>query len=94
MTVTWARLAWDSEFFGVPIGRIDLQGAAAEAIADAETDAREQGIVCLYTSLDPADVQATFVVQQIGYRFVDAATTFTLRNEEPPIPRPPRRRDS
>lgn len=88
MTLTWSPLPWDSEFFDLPIARIDLAGADRAAIAEAEAEAREQGIICLYASLDPADAQTTYEVQRAGYRFVDAATTFSLRLDEPPIPCP------
>lgn len=88
MTPSWTALGWDSEFFGFPIGRIDLAGADPAAIATAEAEARQQGVICLYASLDPADALASYWVQEAGYRFVDAATTFSLGVREPPIPRP------
>ena len=82
------KLDWDTEFFGIPIGRIHLDGASDEAIAEAELEAQELGLRCLYASLDPADRLATFRVQQLGYRFVEAATMFEVALTEPPIPRP------
>lgn len=89
MSDIWQQLPWDSEFFGISIGRINLDGADDAAIAAAETDARAHGVACLYGSLDPADASATLRVQEVGYRFVEAATTFRLDLEEPPIARPP-----
>lgn len=86
---TWTALRWDSEFFGFGIGRIELDGADQGSIATAEAEARAQGIACLYGSLDPIDAHATFLVQTLGYRLVDVATTFDLRLDEPPIPKPP-----
>lgn len=89
MTAPWTFLAWDTEFFGIPIGRVELDGLDADAIAEVEAEARGQGVACLYGSLDPIDAPRTFLVQQLGYRFVEGATTFDLRLHEPPIPRPP-----
>lgn len=89
MSASWTALAWDTEFFGLPIGRIDLDGADTAAIEAAEAEARAEGLLCLYGSHDPGDVEHTIRVQRAGYRFVEAATTFTLGLTEPPIPRPP-----
>ena len=85
----WWPLPWDSEFFGFGIGRIDLDGADADTIVRAESEARRAGIICLYGSLDPGNAVATYSVQQAGYRFVDAATMFNLRPSEPAISKPP-----
>lgn len=81
-------LPWDTEFFGFPIGRVDLDGLDASDLARVDDEARDLGIECLYGSLDPADVEATVTAQRQGYRFVEAATTFSLRRDEPPIPCP------
>jgi dTDP-4-amino-4,6-dideoxy-D-galactose acyltransferase len=81
-------LPWDSDFFGVAIGRIELEGVDATAIAEAEDRARAAGLVCLYATVDPVDAVATHTLQTLGYRFVEAAQTFDLQLSEPPIPRP------
>lgn len=88
MALSWTPLPWDSEFFGIPIGKVDLQGADEASIAAVEAGAREQGIACLYGSLDPVDATATYLVQAHGWRFVDAATTLDLGLGEPAIARP------
>lgn len=86
----WTSLEWDTDFFGLPIGRIDLTGADADRIRAAEAEAAAQGIKCLYGSLDPtSDAVATYRVQELGYRFVDAATVFDLGLDEPYIACPP-----
>jgi hypothetical protein len=88
MTERWTPLPWDSEFFGFGIGKVDLDGLDAAAIAEVEAEARAQGIICLYGSLDPIDPPATYRVQELGYRFVEAATSFDLKRDAPPIPHP------
>jgi dTDP-4-amino-4,6-dideoxy-D-galactose acyltransferase len=89
MTGGVEALAWDTEFFGFPVGRVSLDGADAQTLAKLDDDARDLGLLCLYGSLDPIDAQTSYLVQQHGYRFVDAATTFDLKLHEPPIPQPP-----
>lgn len=89
MTSAWTPLPWDTDFFGFAIGRVELDGLDRAAIAQVESEARAQGVRCLYGALDPIDAPLTFLVQELGYRFVECATTFDLRLDEPPIPCPP-----
>jgi dTDP-4-amino-4,6-dideoxy-D-galactose acyltransferase len=79
-------LAWDSEFFGLPIARTDLTGATAEMLRAIDADARREGIACLYGSLDPTDEGAAHLVQTFGHRLVEVALTY----ERPPLPFAPR----
>lgn len=88
MTAAWESLPWDSEFFGVPIGRVDLDRVPVEDLATMEAEARDAGVLCLYGSLAPEPDAPTLDVQRQGYRFVEAATLFSLRTTEPLIPRP------
>jgi hypothetical protein len=83
MTASWKPLEWDTEFFGIPIGRIDVGDGDPDAIAEAEAEARDAGITCLYASLDPRDYVATYTVQPLGYRFVESAVRFDLGPEVP-----------
>lgn len=87
MTARWERLDFDSDFFGFAIGRITLDGADAASIREAEAAARDNGIECLYGVLDPIDREATYRVQDLGYRFVDTATRFEVLPHEhvPPV---------
>jgi hypothetical protein len=80
------HLAWDSEFFGVPIGRTDLTGATDHTLRAIDAEARAEGIACLYGSLDPTDGAAGHLVQTFGHRLVEVAITF----ERPPMPFTPR----
>jgi hypothetical protein len=80
------RLAWDSQFFGIPIGRVDLTGTTAESLRAIDAEARAQGIACLYGSLDPTDESAAHLVQSFGHRLVEVALTF----ERPPDPFTPK----
>lgn len=69
-------LAWDSEFFGFPIGRADLEDATPETLTAIDASAREQGIVCLYSTLDPSRGTTAALVQSFGHRLVEVALTF------------------
>ena len=69
-------LPWDSEFFGVAIGQVQLDGATAESLAEVGARARELGIECLYGSLDRIETEAAFLVQEHGYRLVEVALRF------------------
>jgi dTDP-4-amino-4,6-dideoxy-D-galactose acyltransferase len=75
-------LPWDSEFFGFPIGRVDLDDATPESLARIEAEAREMGIVCLYGSLDPSRGTTAYLVQTFGHRLVEVSLLFA----RPPIP--------
>jgi hypothetical protein len=80
------RLAWDSQFFGVPIARTDLTGATAEILRATDAQARSEGIACLYGTLDPTDEGAAHLVQTFGHRLVEVALTF----ERPAMPFTPK----
>lgn len=79
---------WDSEFFGIRIASLDLDGASDDSIRVVEEEARAAGVQCLYGVLDPVDAEATVRVQTLGYRLVDVATTSEFSPRKPPIPRP------
>jgi hypothetical protein len=87
MTELVELLAWDTEFFGLRIGRADLEGADPERLRAIDAEAREKEIACLYGSLDPGDETTARDVQLFGHRLVDVALTFD-RSEGPFTPRP------
>lgn len=75
-------LPWDTEFFGVPIGRVDLGGAGAEQLRAIDTEARADGIACLYGTLEPVDETTSYLAQAFGHRLVEVGITY----ERPPGP--------
>jgi hypothetical protein len=87
MTELIEPLAWDSEFFGVPIARADLTGATADTLRAIDAEARAEGIACLYGSMDPTDGAAADLVQACGHRLVEVAITFE-RQDIPFTPKP------
>lgn len=66
-------LPWDSDFFGMSIGRAHLTGADEGALSEIDRKAREAGIACLYASLDPNDLELNFLAQRQGYRLVEVS---------------------
>ena len=69
-------LAWDTEFFGVPMGRARLDDATPEHLAAIDAAAREMGIACVVGDLDPERSDATLRVQDHGHRLVEVGITF------------------
>lgn len=79
----WERLDWDSEFFGVPIGKADLDGATPESLAALDEEARAAGIRCLYGVHDPADPLLSGVVQEAGWLLVEMLSRFQIDPGDP-----------
>jgi hypothetical protein len=76
--------AWDSEFFGVAMGRIDTllrsPGATAgclhEIVAGALERFRAAGIKHVAIKIDVADAGAVNAVETAGFRLMDALVTY------------------
>lgn len=81
----WGPLAWDSEMFGIPAGRLHflvdsakeqvVPAALVEAVVD---DARRSGIRHLTARVDTGDVGTIQVLEAAGFRLVDGLQTFSL----------------
>jgi hypothetical protein len=80
-------LTWDSEFFGIRMARIDYltaSGAArlAEAALDATLDAcRKASIPHVTARVDVEDVATVDLLEQRGFRLMDALVTYRIRPE-------------
>jgi dTDP-4-amino-4,6-dideoxy-D-galactose acyltransferase len=79
VTPTVELLTWDSDFFGFPIGRVDLDHLDADGLREVDRSARAEGIRCLYGFLDPACYETSYLVQTAGYRFVEGSARFDLK---------------
>lgn len=69
------RLAWDTDAIGVPVGRVDVEGAGAGAVDAALDAARRAGLGLLYVMGRPA-ADAAARLDAAGARLVDERTTF------------------
>jgi L-amino acid N-acyltransferase YncA len=88
-------LPWDTGFFGVPMGRLDLilrgpdcaRDTAGAAVASLMEHARAQGLRHLTAKVDIADMQAVAVLEDAGFRLMDSLVTyFTHPRRQPPAP--------
>jgi hypothetical protein len=70
-------LAWDTAFFGFPVGRADLGGADDAALAAIEADAHRLGIACLYATLEAehltSPVATGVLAQRRGFRLIEVS---------------------
>lgn len=77
-------LAWDSEFFGMPMGRIDFllrspnvsRAALQPAIEAALARFRGAGIHHVSVKVDVADADAITAAEAAGFRLMDALVTY------------------
>ncbi|MCC6991353.1 MAG: hypothetical protein IT181_20275 [Acidobacteria bacterium] len=87
-------LAWDSSFFGLPMAHIDYVLAAPTATRDdraavigaACAAARAAGVKHLTARVDVADLDTLGVLEDQGFRTMDALVTYIMR----PVKDPPR----
>lgn len=82
--VTGRPLAWDSAFFGVPMGRIDqvLRGVHASrptlwrAMDEALERLRDRGVQHVALKADVADQDLIAIAEDAGFRLMDAIATY------------------
>src|SRR5262249_41678838 len=86
MTARVEPLAWDSDFFGFPVGSVCLDGATPESLKAVDAEARTLGLRCLYGTLDPGSDTTAYLVQVCGYRLVEVSQLFS----RPAVPFEPR----
>ncbi len=87
-------LDWDSRFFGLPMARIDYVLATAAATREDRADviaaacaaARQAGVQHLTARVDVADLDTLGVLEDQGFRTMDALVTYIMR----PVKDPPR----
>ena len=48
-------LAWDSDFFGYPVGKIIASGIKADRLSELINQAKKESIRLVYLFADPAD---------------------------------------
>ena len=70
-------LPWDSDFFGLRIGRVTSGRLTGSQIPFLLDWCRQERIDCLYLLADPADVEILRRLQELGFRSVDTRVTLT-----------------
>lgn len=79
-------LAWDSEFWGFPVGRLNattLRRADWPAIEDS---AQALGLRCLYFLADPTDSESVVAAEACGMHYADTRMTFSRKLEATVFP--------
>ncbi len=92
--VVGRALPWDSQFFGVAMGRLDyvLAGPAATvehleaAVGRTIAAARAEGLQHLAARVDVADLRTMGVLEAAGFRTMDALVTYIMRPRKDPHP--------
>jgi hypothetical protein len=79
-------LVWDAEFFGVPMGRLDVIAAPgateahrADAVARALGTARAGGLRHVTARVDVADLETLGVLEDHRFRIMDTLGTYIMR---------------
>jgi dTDP-4-amino-4,6-dideoxy-D-galactose acyltransferase len=81
-------LPWDSEFFGVSIGRINLPGLNGDNVAILLDQAQMQGFKCLYFEADPNDPVTVSLAEQNNFNLVDVRVVLEHPFDDRPAPVP------
>jgi ribosomal protein S18 acetylase RimI-like enzyme len=82
----WEKLAWDTDFFSIPIGRINASVLDTDAVTVILADAREQGIRCLYFEADPNDLTTVLSVEKNSFHLVDVRVVLEHPFKNRPAP--------
>jgi hypothetical protein len=85
--VTWRRLVWDTNFFGLPMARIDHiigatlddASAAGDAVAACLEALRAEGVRHVSVRVDAADIAAVSLLEARGFRLMDGLVTYIWR---------------
>jgi ribosomal protein S18 acetylase RimI-like enzyme len=72
-------LEWDSEFFGVRIGRIQGHLLTRNSLVEISDWARANEIACLYFFAHPDDRETARIAEESGFSLVDIRVTYEQR---------------
>ena len=94
VTAICRSLPWDTAFFGIGMARLDylLRGPGgnramlADAVLAALEQCRARGIQHVAARLDVADTDAIAVLEDHGFRLMDALSTYLYHPNRPPPP--------
>jgi ribosomal protein S18 acetylase RimI-like enzyme len=84
-------LAWDSEFFDLPIGRIIPSQLDELSVMILLKEAQRRALRCLYFEADPNDPATVAIMEQQGFHLVDVRVVLEhpFDNRPAPVPRYP-----
>lgn len=76
-------LAWDSDFFGIPIARVAGSRLTPALWREAEAWLREHGIACLYFLADAGHRPTIRLAEEMGFSLVDVRVDMLRRLSKP-----------
>ena len=87
--VVGRALGWETGFFGVPMGRLEyILGAGHDArraaLAEGLEALRTRGVRHVSARVDVADIEALGLLEDAGFRVMDALVTYTQRPGKEP----------
>jgi ribosomal protein S18 acetylase RimI-like enzyme len=71
----FSLLPWDSDFFGLRIGRVMASDFTVDSAAEILDKAREESVDCLYLLVDARDSEKVQAAENSGFRLVDVRIT-------------------
>lgn len=91
-TVVARPLAWDTAFFGVPMGRLDYvlvtdqttRETRSSLVGEACARAKASGLTHLSARVDVADLDTLTALEDHGFRIMDALVTYIMRPAKDP----------
>lgn len=81
-------LPWDSEFFGLPVGRILSNRLNQESVTSLLGAAQQSGLRCLYFEANPDDPLTVTTVEKHGFSLVDVRVVLEHPFDQRPAPVP------
>ena len=73
------RLEWDSDFFGIRIGRVRTNHLSPAILDATNRWCAANAVDCLYFLADPNDAQTIRLAAQFGFNLVDIRMTLARR---------------
>jgi RimJ/RimL family protein N-acetyltransferase len=70
-SVLCRQLEWDTEFFGVRIGRVEITRLTADLVSEVLDWARRHQLQCLYFLCDPDHDESVGIAEANGFHLVD-----------------------
>jgi ribosomal protein S18 acetylase RimI-like enzyme len=81
-------LLWDSEFFGLPIGRVIPSHLDEGSITTLLAEGQAEGVRCLYFEADSNDPVTVAVAERHGFHLVDVRVVLEHPFDHRPAPAP------
>lgn len=84
MSSAFHFLAWDSDFLGFPVARLQPAATDVATVQAALSQARAQGCRLLYWAVSPTDEQAAATARQLGLYLATQRVTYALTVADEP----------